>query len=160
MYEGRTARDELVVQFGTLPQGGLPVLHASVGGTDYEGYLAVIPAAALADIYMHHGSRLLEGNVRTFLGRRGNVNKGIANTLSKEPQRFFAYNNGIAATACAVSTIRSGNGILITSAMDFQIVNGAQTTASLAAARRDGKLSLEGVFVPMKLSVVPRELAG
>jgi len=161
IYEGRTARDELVVEFAMLPEGGLPVLHAAVGETDYDGFLAVIPAWALADIYIRYGSRLLEGNVRTFLGRRGNVNKGIAATLSKEPARFFAYNNGIAATACDVTVARGKNGaMLLTDATDFQIVNGAQTTASLAAARRDGKPSLENVFVQMKLSVVPSELAG
>jgi hypothetical protein len=160
IYEGRTARGELVVEFGMLSEGGLPVLHAAVGDTDYDGFLGVIPAWALADIYIRYGSRLLEGNVRTFLGRRGNVNKGIAITLSKEPARFFAYNNGIAATACAVTMARGRNGAMIlTDATDLQIVNGAQTTASLAAARRDGKLPLEHVFVPMKLSVVPSELA-
>jgi AIPR protein len=111
-------------------------------------------------MYLRHGSRLLEGNVRTYLGRVGNVNRGIANTLAREPEKFFAYNNGIAATACAVS-IRTGQdgGLLLTEATDLQIVNGAQTTASLAAARREKKLPVEAVFVPMKLSVVPSELA-
>ena len=72
----------------------------------------------------------------------------------------FAYNNGIAATACAVAIETAQDGsLLLTEATDFQIVNGAQTTASLAAARRDKKLPVEDVFVPMKLSVVPRELA-
>lgn len=41
----------------------------------------------------------------------------------------------------------------------MQIVNGAQTTASLAAARRDRKAQLSDVFVPMKLSVVHPEVA-
>jgi hypothetical protein len=111
-------------------------------------------------MYLRHGSRLLEGNVRTYLARVGNVNRGIANTLAKEPEKFFAYNNGIAATACAVS-IRTGQdgALLLTEATDLQIVNGAQTTASLAAARCEKKLPVEAVFVPMKLSVVPPELA-
>jgi hypothetical protein len=38
-------------------------------------------------------------------------------------------------------------------------VNGAQTTASLASARREKKLPMDEVFVPMKLSVVPPGLA-
>jgi hypothetical protein len=38
-------------------------------------------------------------------------------------------------------------------------VNGAQTTASLAAALRDGSLMRGTVFVPMKLSVVPHSLS-
>ncbi len=119
-----------------------------------------MPGETLADIYIRHGSRLLEGNVRTFLGRRGNINKGIANTLAKEAGHFFAYNNGIAATASAVTIVDGvGHTRLITGITDLQIVNGAQTTASLAALRRDKKLPEGAVFVPMKLSVVAPDLA-
>jgi hypothetical protein len=109
---------------------------------------------------IRHGSRLLEGNVRTFLGRSGKVNKGIAATVAKEPAKFFAYNNGIATTASEVSTGRQRDGsIILTSATDLQIVNGAQTTASLAAAARDKTLEGGTVFVPMKLSVVTPTVA-
>jgi hypothetical protein len=161
IHEARNARDDLVVDLSGLPQGGLSVLPAAVSNAGYEAYLAVIPADALAEIYIRYGSRLLEGNVRTFLGRRGNVNKGIANTIAKVPERFFAYNNGIAATAASVVAARGRNGsVVITSATDLQIVNGAQTTASLAAVSREKKTSLAGVFVPMKLSVVSAEIAG
>jgi hypothetical protein len=156
IHDALSVRDDLIVDFSNLRNGGLPVLPASVGAGDYEGYLAVIPGEALADIYTRHGSRLLEGNVRTFLGRSGKVNKGIAVTVAKEPAKFFAYNNGIAATASEVRTVRRGDGsIILTAASDLQIVNGAQTTASLAAAARDKVLQDGTVFVPMKLSVVP-----
>jgi hypothetical protein len=161
IHDAFSVRDDLVVDFTGLARGGLPVLPASIGSGDYDAYLAVLPGETLADIYIQHGSRLLEGNVRTFLGRGGNVNKGIAVTVSKEPQKFFAYNNGIAATASAVTTAWGlGGELVITSATDLQIVNGAQTTASLAVARREDKLSPGAVFVPMKLSVVTPELAG
>lgn len=160
IHDAKNARDDLVIDLTGLPGGGLPVLPAAIGDGDYEAYLAVFPGEALADIYIRHGSRLLEGNVRTFLGRRGNINKGIANTLGKEPARFFAYNNGIAATASAVTlTAGTASGLLITEITDLQVVNGAQTTASLATLRRDKKLPEGQVFVPMKLSVVSSETA-
>ena len=160
IHDALSVRDDLVVDFSHLKGGGLSVLPASVGAGDYEGFLAVIPGEALAGIYIHHGSRLLEGNVRTFLGRSGKVNKGIATTVAKEPAKFFAYNNGIAATASAVKTVRRGDGsLLLTAASDLQIVNGAQTTASLASAERDGTLVPDTVFVPMKLSVVTPTVA-
>jgi hypothetical protein len=134
IHEAQSARDDLFVDLTSLPGGGLPVLPAAIGVGDYEAYLAVIPGEFLADIYLRHGSRLLEGNVRTFLGRRGNVNKGIAKTLAKEPARFFAYNNGIATTATAVTTVDThGKTRLLTGVSDLQIVNGAQTTASFSA---------------------------
>jgi hypothetical protein len=161
IHEAQNARDDLFVDLTSLPGGGLAVLPAAVGVGDYDAYLAVIPGDFLADVYIRHGSRLLEGNVRTFLGRRGNTNKGIASTLAKEPARFFAYNNGIATTASAVTRIKGpGDTQLLTGVNDWQIVNGAQTTASLAALRLDGKLPLGSVFVPMKLSVVAPEVAG
>lgn len=161
IHDARNVRDDLVVKFGDLAHGALPVLRAAVGDAGYDAYLAVIPAAALADIYIRHGARLLEGNVRTYLGRVGNVNRGIANTLAREPEKFFAYNNGIAATACSVSVQTGlGGALLLTEATDLQIVNGAQTTASLAAVRRERKVPLDRVFVPMKLSVVPVDLTG
>lgn len=157
IHDARSARDDLLVDFSSLPGGGLQVLPASVASNDYRGYLTVIPGEVLADMYNRHGSRLLEGNVRTFLGRTGKVNKGIAQTVGKDPAKFFAYNNGIAATAGEVTTSQTEGGFLtITSATDLQIVNGAQTTASLAACLRDGSLRAGSVFVPMKLSVVPK----
>ncbi len=155
IHEAHNARDDLVVDFSRMSLGGLEVLPAAVGDADYDAYLAAIPAETLADIFLRYGSRLLEGNVRTFLGRRGNVNKGMARTIQQQPERFFAYNNGIAATASEVALSRTADGrLLVTSATDLQIVNGAQTTASVAMVRRDGRMSLSRVFVPMKLSVV------
>ncbi len=160
IHEAQSARDDLIIDLSDLPGGGLPVLPATGAGGDYQAYLAVMPGSALADIFVRYGSRLLEGNVRTFLGRSGNINKNIARTLNDEPSRFFAYNNGLAATASSINLKRSSDGTLIvTEITDFQIVNGAQTTASLATLRRERKLSEAEVFVPMKLSVVAADAA-
>lgn len=120
----RSGRDELVIDFSSLPLGGLPCLPANMSSGSYEGYLCVIPGAALADIYDKHGSRLLEGNVRAFLSTTGKINKGIQQTLQREPEMFFAYNNGISATASSVSIDDTAHGQRIVSAADFQIVNG------------------------------------
>ncbi len=160
IHEARSARDDLFVDLSALPAGGIAALPASSGDKDYDAYLTVVPGDVLADIYIEHGSRLLEGNVRTFLGRRGNTNRGIATTLSNEPARFFVYNNGIAATASEVKKVAGpGGAVLLTGIADLQIVNGAQTTASLAAIRREGKLPEGTVSVPMKLSVVAPAVA-
>jgi hypothetical protein len=156
----RSGRDELVVSFSDIVPGGISCLPASVDAEAYEGYLCVIPGRALADIYDRFGSRLLEGNVRAFLSTTGKVNKGIHQTLRDKPEMFFAYNNGIAATASSVSMETASAGTRIMSATDFQIVNGGQTTASMAYARRKGGSELDGVFVQMKLSVIDDERAG
>jgi hypothetical protein len=134
-YSSRSGQDELLIDL-RRSEGGLPCLEASTEGGTYLSYLCVIPGQLLADIYDEFGSRLLEGNVRAFLSTKGKVNKGIRNTVLHKPEMFFAYNNGIAATASTVELTRTAEGLRIASISDFQIVNGGQTTASLAAARR------------------------
>ena len=72
----------------------------------------------------------------------------------KEPTSFFTYNNGIAVVARSIELSSDGN--YIKSFKDFQIINGGQTTASLASSivKKDAINELEGVFVPMKLTVL------
>lgn len=149
-------REEIDLDITEFAPRGLPALPAGIGETDYASYLCVVPAALLADIYARHGSRILEGNVRAFLSARGNVNKGIRKTIRTEPSRFFAFNNGITATATNVELGPSGNIVRI---RDLQIVNGGQTTASLYNTREQDRASLDYIFVQMKLSVLAPEVA-
>ena len=140
---------DLVSEFGS----SLPLLPAHLSTTKYESYLAVMPGSMLAKIYDRWGARLLEQNVRVFLQARGNVNKGIRNTLENDPSMFFAYNNGITATAESVDISGDSGQQVLTKLKNLQIVNGGQTTASIHTAHR-GKVDLSHVFVQMKLSIV------
>jgi hypothetical protein len=160
VYTSRSGQDELVIDFGKVAGGGLPCIEAGTDSREYSAYLCVVPGTVLAEIYDEYGSRLLEGNVRSFLSTKGRINKGIRNTVLHQPEMFFAYNNGIAATASSISVARTLDGLKLVSATDLQIVNGGQTTASLAAARRSEKVPLDRTFVPMKLSVVSAEKSG
>lgn len=147
-------REDILINLETEFGGPLPALPAHLNGASYEAYLLVIPGRQLATIYDRWGARLLEQNVRVFLQARGNVNKGIRNTLDTDPEMFFAYNNGITATAEKVTTKMSDAGLLVTELRNLQIVNGGQTTASIHAASRRKDTDLSKVFVQMKLSVV------
>lgn len=145
--------EELEIDFSELVEGGLPCLKA--GQTeDYEGYLCVISGDVLADLYGRYGSRLLEGNVRSYLSSNVKVNKGIQGTIRKEPDRFFVYNNGISATASMAEVKNTSQGLRLLSAKYLQIVNGGQTTASLNAAKTKDKANLSEIYIQMKLSVV------
>ena len=146
-----SGRDDLEVDFRSSAGRGIPALHAGSVDGDYEGYLCTISGAVLAAIYERHGSRLLEGNVRSFLSTKGKINAAIQQTIADRPEMFFAYNNGIAATAEAVEFDPDSGSIV--SAVNLQVVNGGQTTASLAAAVRAG-LDVSKVLVQMKLSVL------
>jgi hypothetical protein len=131
----------------------------AVNEDTYKAYLAVIPGDKLADMYIEYGSRLLEGNVRSFLSTKGKVNKGIRNTILNEPGMFFAYNNGIAATATEIELSENGN--CIKRIKDLQIINGGQTTASIANVVLQDKKNdaVKKVFVPMKISIVDNDKA-
>lgn len=148
-------REDLVIDFAEDFGEPIPVLKASFDGAPLDSYLAVMPGDQLAAIYDKWGARLLEANVRTFLQARGKVNQGIRDTIRKEPEMFFSYNNGLSATADSVEIADLGEGLLLMSAANFQIVNGGQTTASIHAARKSSPGQLKDVFVQMKLTVVP-----
>ncbi|MBT5470156.1 MAG: AIPR family protein, partial [Nitrospina sp.] len=148
------AKEELVINFEELFNQKIQCLPAHLDTGDYTSYLLVMPGQILSDLYGFFGSRLLEQNVRCFLQARGKINKGIRNTIINEPEMFFAFNNGITATAREVKTDTNGEGIFIEEISDFQIVNGGQTTASLFHTNLKDKASLGKVFVQIKLSVV------
>jgi hypothetical protein len=137
----------------------LPCLPAHSIDGEHTSYLVAVPGTFLAEIYGLYGAKLLEQNVRTFLQARTRVNAGIIKTLETAPEMFFAYNNGLTATAAGITTASlPGGGLGIASIDNLQIVNGGQTTASILYAsdstRKDRRANLSRVFVQMKLSVV------
>lgn len=112
----------------------------------------------LARLYRDYGARLLERNVRSFLQTRGAINRGIRDTILKQPDRFLAFNNGISATAASVELVQaSEDSLAIRCIEDLQIVNGGQTTASLYAALDRDKADLSRIAVQVKLTVVGTE---
>ena len=151
-------KEALDIDFQEMFGNGISCLPAHFGSDSHQSYLIVIPGEILSELYEKFGARLLEQNVRSFLQARNKVNRGIRSTILKTPEMFFAYNNGITATAQKVETSKDkSGGLQITKINDLQIVNGGQTTASMFHTRRKDKISLEKVFVQMKLSVVPPE---
>lgn len=151
-------REAIEINFQTQYGSVIPCLAMPESQADYRAYVAIIPGEILCKIYAEYGSRLLERNVRSFLQAKGNVNKGIRQTILKEPHRFLAYNNGISATAEALQLVDLPNGEQgIAEIRDFQIVNGGQTTASLYQAVRKDKADISGIYVQTKLTVVDRD---
>ena len=144
--------EPITIDFEEETGKSLPCLEIPTGNEQYETYLAAVPGDVLANIYERYGSRLLESNVRSFLQFSVGTNKGIRQTIIKEPHMFLAYNNGIAATADAVELTADNRGIK--SLTGLQIVNGGQTTASIFYTHRKDKADVSQIFVQMKLSVI------
>lgn len=128
----------------------IPCLEVSSTDDEYSSYLGVVTGSQLVEMYENHGQKLFEQNVRTFLQFRGNVNKGLKETIRNTPDRFFAYNNGITATATEVN-IENG---LIKHLTGLQIVNGGQTTSSIYSCFKKDKLDVSNISVQLKLSVI------
>lgn len=170
VFTSGNAREKIEIdlekEFGTSLQAlkiSVPELtKAAKDGTEeisggYDSYFTVIPGTLLYEIYKTYNSRLLEKNVRAFLQARGNVNKGIRQTIREIPEMFLAYNNGISATAESLEIRRSsddGSWCEITGLSDFQIVNGGQTTASIYNACIKNQQPLSNIFVQAKITVL------
>ena len=135
---------------------GIPAMRVEIENSrGYTSYMGIVEGRFLANIYLKYGSRLLQGNVRAFLSARGKINKKIRATINsaKDADQFFTYNNGISTVANNVAL--SPNGKYIVSFEGLQIINGGQTTASLANAivNREAQY-LDKIYVPMKLTVL------
>lgn len=148
-------KEQITIRCEDFGIKGIPCIKADIETDQYDSYLAIVPGGFLAEIYKKYSSSLLESNVRSFLKFNGAVNKGIRGTVLNEKSRFFTYNNGISTTAKAVTVIsdpRSGQ--LITEFDNLQIINGGQTTATLAATNIKNNADLSGIYVQMKLTVL------
>lgn len=147
-------KEDIFIDFDEMLEEPIYCLPAHLHTEDYKSYLLVMPGTLLAVLYHQYGARLLEQNVRTFLQARGKVNKGLRNTIIQQPEKFFAYNNGLTTTAEDIELEETSSGLRIKSLKNLQIVNGGQTTASIYSAMRKDKAELDQIFVQVKLTIV------
>ena len=157
IYRSRMAgfeKEDVIINCADYGIDGIPCIKAEIETEQYDSYLAIVPGQFLCDIYKEYSASLLESNVRSFLKFNGGVNKGIRGTILNEKSRFFTYNNGISTTAAEVTVENTPTGTKITSFKNLQIINGGQTTATLAATNIKNNADLSGIYVQMKLTVL------
>lgn len=148
-------KEDIVICCEDYGLEGIPCIKADIDSDQYDSYLAIVPGKFLSDIYKQYSSALLESNVRSFLKFNGGVNKGIRGTILNDKSRFFTYNNGISTTASAIEVgHRKNSELIIKSFTNLQIINGGQTTATLAATSIKNNADLSGIYVQMKLTVL------
>ncbi len=151
------SRNRIVLDFPTLIGRPIACLEMRPAPAEYQTFLLVLPGQLVHDLYEKFGAQLFEFNVRSFLQAKGTVNKGIRKTIEEQPGRFLAYNNGLTATADEIEVGTWNGETVIHRLKGLQIVNGAQTTASIHRAKKLDKLSVAEVAVSMKLTLVPKE---
>lgn len=112
----------------------------------------------VAKLIQTHGNRLLERNVRRYLGLQGNrVNSDIFSTLEKDPDNFYYYNNGLTLVCqnFSYNGLQKENFILKTK--DLQIVNGGQTSMTLHHYFQEKNQISENASVLVRIYELPDE---
>lgn len=89
-----------------------------------------VSVTELARLVATHGDRLLERNIRRYLGLRNNrVNQGIASTLRSPEKRanFYFFNNGVTLTCSKFRHNALQGGNYRAKLERLQVINGGQT---------------------------------
>lgn len=122
---------EAGVASDTLTFSGSYIEDSGAYGRAWIGSVSSAELTRLHDIYKN---QLFSGNVRLFLGsRKGGINEQIIKTAKDRPGVFWALNNGVSIiTDSAEKDIEKDNTLVL---KRFSIVNGCQTTNSLAQAK-------------------------
>ena len=155
LYQNKSHED-LVIRFQNKYNNPLKMIKVEQDTDVYDCYIGVISGQCLAEIYRDEGQKLIEKNVRSFLQATGKINQGIKKTLIEEPEMFMTYNNGISTTAKSIVIDEEKSDedfVVIKEIVDWQIVNGGQTTASIHNALQTG-VDISQVNVQIKLTVI------
>lgn len=111
-------------------------------------FVGKVPVTELARLLDAHGDRLLERNIRRYLGLLGNrVNEGIRATLKDPAERsnFFFYNNGVTLICSRFDYNALQNSDYKVRVEGLQIINGGQTCKTVQATVAEMGSRLEGM---------------
>lgn len=115
-----------------------------------------MPVTEVAALMRQHGEKLLERNIRRYLGLHGNrVNEGIRGTLhSVNPSNFYFFNNGLTLVCNDFSYNGLQNSDYQVQVENLQIVNGGQTCMTILKAVDE--MQAAGHPLPSQASVLVR----
>ena len=115
-----------------------------------------VPVTEIDLLMRNHGERLLERNIRRYLGLQGNrVNEGIrATLLSSNPSNFYFFNNGLTLVCNDFSYNALQNSDYQVQVENLQIVNGGQTCMTIFKTLEE--MRAKGEALPNDASVLVR----
>ncbi|MFY9260863.1 MAG: AIPR family protein [Gallionella sp.] len=114
-----------------------------------------IPVTEIAELMKMHGEKLLERNIRRYLGLHGNrVNEGICTTLNHNEADFYFFNNGLTLVCNDFSYNALQGGDYQIKVEHLQIVNGGQTSMTILKTLE--KMRLTATPLPVNASVLVR----
>lgn len=141
-YDNSTRRISIVDDFKVNCEHGFEIRT-----DNWRAFVTAVSGKWLRQIYLDKGDDLFSGNPRSYLGhgkRKGTINNGIIESVQKEPENFWAYNNGI--TALVNDYNYASDELNITG---ITIINGAQTTGAISAPEQVG----EDFYIPCRFIV-------
>jgi hypothetical protein len=106
-----------------------------------DGWAAVqttVDGSILHDLWKEHEGDLFSANIRGFLdmlSRKTSVNRGILETVTRVPRRFWAFNNGVTILTRGFTLKKRKK--LAVEINGVSVINGAQTTGVLGNAPRE-----------------------
>jgi hypothetical protein len=139
---------DLEMETGT---SGTPLLRRFDAETNIESWVFSMQGDVVGELFRKTGPSIFARNVRGFLGMT-DINRGMDETIDREPDYFWYYNNGIT-VVCDKAEAKGSQGRDVLRVSNPQIINGQQTTRTLAAAgQRAAKAS-----VLVRVISVPRD---
>ena len=119
--------------------------------TDVTSWVFAMNGKDLGNLFTQHGVRVFARNIRGFMGAKTTVNQGLISTIQHSPEMFWYFNNGATIICDSAKQVKE-TGKLFLSVSNAQIINGQQTTRTLAQTPGSNK-----VKVLVRVNVVPRE---
>jgi len=117
----------------SLPIHGEQSFYRFDRETRISSWVFTMLGTDLAKLYQDNGIRLFQRNIRGYLGKN-DINRGIERTIEKEPQYFWYFNNGVTIVCDEARQITDRQRKLLR-VSNAQIINGQQTTRTLATTR-------------------------
>lgn len=119
----------------SIPIRGGEVFTRHDDKTGITSWIFSVSGNDIGIVYNEIGIRLFARNIRGYLGNT-EINKVMKSTIDNEPEFFWYYNNGITITCDKAKQIRKGNSNII-QITNAQIINGQQTTRTLAQVKNN-----------------------
>ncbi len=118
-----------------------------------------VSVTEIAELISRHGDKLLERNIRRYLGLQGNrVNEAIRTTLeSAERGNFYFYNNGITLTCDKFTYNALQEGDFQVKVENLQIINGGQTCMTIFQTMQQLTLCPNEAYVLLRLYQLPSD---
>lgn len=122
--------------------------------TEIEAWVCSMRGDQVGGLLNLAGERIFARNIRGYLGET-KVNSRIRETLERDPTHFWYFNNGIT-IVCDSAVEERGKGEHVLSLTQPQIINGQQTTRTLAEVGAKARKAR----VPVRVISIPREAKG